>query len=64
LRFCADLWNVEIKPFKEVIAWTIYYLRQPIKACYINLLNKKRGLQNEYTKWHTISMVWKGSLRP
>jgi hypothetical protein len=40
----ADLWNVDIIPFTEAIAWTIYYLRQPIKVCYLNLLNKKRGL--------------------
>lgn len=27
---------------EEVTLWTIYYLRQPIKVCYLNLLNKER----------------------
>ena len=42
LSMISDLWNVEIKPYEENLQWITYYLKQPIKACYINLLNKER----------------------
>jgi hypothetical protein len=30
--------------YKGGLEWTIYYLKQHIKACYINLLNNRKGL--------------------